>query len=83
MILRPSKHSHPDRTVVTAATVLLVRLQDKRVEQYDSLKQFLSKKIEGGGSLFLTALSFLYILGLVAYRPKTDGIEYLGPNESI
>ena len=83
MILRPNKHSHPDRTVITAATVLLVRLQNKRVEQYDSLKQFLSKKIQGGGALFLPALNLLYILGLIAYRPKTDGIEYLGHNESI
>jgi hypothetical protein len=33
--------------------------------------------------LFLPTLSFLYLLGLVEYRPKTDSLEYVGPNETV
>ncbi|WP_414590540.1 ABC-three component system middle component 8, partial [Anabaena sp. CCY 9614] len=33
----------------------------------------------GGETLFLPSLNFLFLLGLVEYRPKTDAIEYLGP----
>lgn len=78
-MLRPSKHSHPDRTVVSAALILLVRLKTKRLEGYSELKEFLRKRVVGGEVLFLPALNFLYILGLIEYRPKTDGLEYIGP----
>jgi hypothetical protein len=33
--------------------------------------------------LFLPSLNFLYLLGLVDYRPKTDSVEYSGPNETL
>ena len=78
-MLRPSKHSHPDRTVVSASLILLARLKTKRLEGYSELKEYLRKRVIGGEVLFLPALSFLYILGLIEYRPKTDGLEYIGP----
>lgn len=78
-MLRPSKHSHPDRTVVSASLVLLARLKTKRLEGYSELKEYLRKRVVGGEVLFLPALNFLYILGLIEYRPKTDGLEYIGP----
>jgi hypothetical protein len=33
--------------------------------------------------LFLPALNFLYLLGLIDYHPKTDAVEYVGPNEAV
>ena len=33
--------------------------------------------------LFLPALNFLYLMGLIEYRPKTDAVEYMGPNEAV
>lgn len=78
-MLRPSKHSHPDRTVVSASLILLARLKTKRLESYAELKEYLRRRVVGGEVLFLPALNFLYILGLIEYRPKTDGLEYIGP----
>ncbi len=78
-MLRPTKHSHPDRTVIYVSTLLLSRLKKRRLEDYDSLRSHVKKGITGGDVLFLPALNLLYLLGLVEYRAKTDALEYVGP----
>lgn len=78
-MLRPSKHSHPDRTVVHVGSLLLARLKTKRFEEYASLRAFVKKNVSGGDPLYIPALNLLFVLGLIEYRPKTDSIEYLGP----
>ncbi len=35
---RLSKHSHPDKTVTAAAFVLLGRLKNRRLEEFDALR---------------------------------------------
>lgn len=82
-MLRPTKHSHPDRTVVNVALILLARLRKNRVDEYVALRSFAKKKVVGGDVLFLPALNFLFLIGLIDYHSKTDSIEYLGPNEAI
>jgi hypothetical protein len=82
-MLRPTKHSHPDRTVVNVSVLLLIRLKARRIEDYDSLRTYAKKAVAGGDVLFLPALSFLYLLGLIEYRPKTDAVEYVGNNETV
>lgn len=82
-MLRPTKHSHPDRTVINVSLLLLSRLKIRRIDGYDDLRRFARNKVVGGDVLFLPALNFLYLMGLVEYRPKTDVVEYVGPNETI
>lgn len=82
-MLRPSKHSHPDRTVVNVALILLTRLRRRRLDGYSALRGHAKKAVAGGDVLFLPALNFLFLLGLIEYRPKTDAIEYVGPNEAV
>lgn len=82
-MLRPTKHSHPDRTVIHVSLLLLARLRDRRVDEYEALRTLAKKRINGGDVLFLPALNFLYLMGLIEYRPKTDSVEYTGPNEAI
>jgi hypothetical protein len=82
-MLRPTKHSHPDRTVINISLLLLQRLQARRFDEYDALKKYAKKAVVGGDILFLPALNFLYLLGLIGYHPKTDAVEYIGPNEAI
>jgi hypothetical protein len=82
-MLRPTKHSHPDRTVINVSLLLLARLKKRRLDDYDSLRKYAKEKVTGGDVLFLPALNFLYLLGLIEYRPKTDAMEYVGPNEVI
>ncbi len=82
-MLRPTKHSHPDRTLVNVAALLLGRLKIRRVEEYEALRKYVRKAVRGGDFLFLPALNLLYLLGLVEYRPKTDALEYVGANEAV
>jgi len=78
-MLRPTKHSHPDRTVVNVSLLLLTRLRKRRLEGYGALRAHVKKAVAGGDVLFLPALNFLFLLGLIEYRPKTDAVEYVGP----
>ncbi|GFZ63388.1 hypothetical protein PSE10C_26180 [Pseudomonas amygdali pv. eriobotryae] len=82
-MLRPTKHSHPDRTVINVSMLLLTRLRVRRVDEYDVLRKFAKKSVIGGDILFLPALNFLYLMGLIEYRRKTDAVEYVGPNETV
>jgi len=82
-MLRPTKHSHPDRTVINLSLLLLARLKTRRIDDYDALIKYAKKSIVGGDVLFLPALNFLYLMGLIEYRPKTDAVEYVGPNEAV
>lgn len=82
-MLRPTKHSHPDRTVINVSLLLLTRLKARRLESYGQLLTHAKRSVLGGDALFLPALSFLYLLGLIDYHPKTDSVEYIGPNEAL
>lgn len=77
-MLRPTKHSHPDRTVVHISMLLLARLKKRRIDDYDSLRVFAKRTVLGGDVLFMPALNFLYLLGLVEYHSKNDTLEYVG-----
>ena len=82
-MLRPTKHSHPDRTVINVSLLLLARLKTRRVDDYGVLRKYAKRSVTGGDVLFLPALNFLYLMGLIDYRPKTDAVEYVGPNETF
>lgn len=82
-MLRPTKHSHPDRTIIYLSVVLLARLKNRRLDDYYGLQKYAKRQVSGGDVLFLPALNFLYLMGLIDYRPKTDSVEYLGPHEAI
>lgn len=82
-MLRPTKHTHPDRTVINVALLLLHRLKTRRVDEYSTLRGFVKESVRGGEILFLPALNLLFLLGLIEYRPKTDAVEYVGSNEAV
>ena len=48
-MLRPTKHSHPDRTVINVSLLLLARLKARRVDEYDVLRKF-AKKVSSEGT---------------------------------
>ncbi|WP_081666060.1 ABC-three component system middle component 8 [Pseudogulbenkiania ferrooxidans] len=78
MRLTLTRHTHPDQTVVAAATVILKRLKKSRIEKYDDLRNFLLSSTRDSGPLFMPALNLLYLLGLIEYAKKTDSFEYIG-----
>ncbi|ALR01000.1 ABC-three component system middle component 8 [Xylella fastidiosa] len=82
-MLRPTKHSHPDLTVINLSLLLLKRLRKDRFSRYDVLRALAKQRIVGGDVLFLPALNFLYLFGLIEYRGATDTVEYVRNNEVI
>jgi hypothetical protein len=78
MSLLPTKHSHPDKTTIALAMIIVKRLKKVRIEQYDNLLEFLQKKNSDAKTLFLSSMNFLYIMGLIDYHKKTDSFEYIG-----
>lgn len=77
-MLRPMKHSHPDKTVLYLSVQIVKRLKSKRMDEFESLKKFAKKSVKGGEFLFHSALNFVFLLGLIEYHPKTDSFEYVG-----
>ncbi len=78
-MLKPTKHSHPDRTVIFVSLKLLAKLKKTRLESYEVLRENAKSTVSGGDILFLPALNVLFLLGLIEYWPKTDTVEYVGP----
>jgi len=76
-MIRPSKHAHPDLTVVSVSFVILERLKKKRTETFSDLVALVEQRTENAKTLFLPAVNLLYLLGLVRYLPKADCFEYL------
>jgi hypothetical protein len=83
MMLRPSKYSHPDRTLLNVSVILLAYLKEHQLAKFDTLLSVCKQNVESSELLFLPALNFLYLLGLIEYHPKTDVVEYVGPLESF
>lgn len=82
-MLRPTKHSHPDKTVINVSIIILSRLISLRIDGYSELLIHVKKSVTGGDILFLPALNFLFLMGLIEYRPKTDSIEYIDNKNEI
>lgn len=77
-VLKVGKHSHPDQTVLAAATILLRELRKLKVVSFDDLKAALVRKKIDAEFLYTPALSLLFMLGLVEYLPKNDTFAYVG-----
>lgn len=77
-MLRPTKHSHPDRTPVRVACVILAHLRKQRVAEFTQLRKLAKNSSKGSDVLLLPALNLLYLVGVIEYRPKIDSFEYTG-----
>lgn len=82
-MLRPSKHSHPDKTVISVSTVILKKIKKDRVSSLDDILVHVKKKVSGNEILVMPSLSFLYLVGLIEYHSKNDTIEYVGDYDSF
>lgn len=77
-MLRPNKHSDPDLTVLPVAGKILERLRTDRIAPLPVLREEACGDRLEKQALFVPAIHTLYLLGLVAYRSKSDSFEYVG-----
>lgn len=78
MMLRPTKHTHPDHTVVNVTLNLLSHIRLKRIASFDEMRSIVRKISPNDEALYLPALSLLYLLGTIEYHKKIDSFEYVG-----
>lgn len=71
-MIKPTKHSNPDQTIIGVAALLLKQLSKSGVEKYDRLEETVESNIEGGKYLFLPALNLLYLLGVINYHKSNS-----------
>lgn len=76
----PNKHTDVRATVLSVAAFLLKTIKDRRSEGFGDLQVALESDNPKSASLFVKALSLLFMLGLVVYHRKSDSIEYTGPS---
>lgn len=76
-MIRPSKHAHPDLTVISVSSVILERLKTRRTETYADLVTLVEQRTKNAKVLFLPSVNLLFLLGLIRYLPKADRFEYL------
>lgn len=76
-MIKPTKHSHPDKTIIYVSFIMLKELRKKRVISYSDLFQLIKDKVTSGEFLFMPTLNLLFLLGLIEYKAKTDSIEYI------
>jgi len=76
-MIKPTKHNHPDKTVIYTSFLMLKELRKKRVVSYSNLLKLIKTKVTSGEFLFMPALNLLFLLGLIEYKAKTDSIEYI------
>jgi len=77
-VLEPTKFTHPDQTVLAVAALLLERFREQRIESYSDVLAYARSRSQHVDALFVPSLSFLFLLGLIEYRPKVDSFEYVG-----
>lgn len=78
-MIRPTKYSHPDKTVVYLTVQLLKHIKKQRIDSYDNVLSYGKEKVDGASFLFSSALDLLFLLGLIDYHAKNDSFEYVGP----
>jgi len=76
-MISPKKHNHPDKTLVYTSYLMLDKLRKERVLNYDVLLKYVKTNVTSGEFLFMPSLNFLYLLGLIEYKTRTDSIEYI------
>lgn len=77
-MLKPDKYMDINLSVLSIGGVIIKTLEDNPIQKYDILKDTVLINTEDSAkSIFLNALSFLYLLGKIKYNDKFDTIELL------
>ncbi|MBK8259981.1 MAG: hypothetical protein IPK80_01425 [Nannocystis sp.] len=77
-MLIPTKHDHPDLTLLAVAGALLKPLIRKRSLTYSDARDHLERLHPQAPLMLPLAATFLHGLGLVDYGPATDSFIFRG-----
>jgi hypothetical protein len=76
-MLTPRKHLDLDSSILRVAAIMLRTLKRPGVMEFERLRGVVLKRVGDAGEVsFMPALSFLFLLGRVAYHVQNDTVEY-------
>lgn len=77
-MLKPHKYLDLDNSVLLISSEMLKVLTEYNCIEYEDLFRIIKEKFEESGDfLFLPALNFLYLLGVVEYSSELDMLELI------
>lgn len=77
-MLKPTKYTNIDLSVLGLGAEILKLLKDEPVQKYNQiLERIIHVKGDSAKENFLLSLSFLYLVGKIKYYNKEDVIELL------
>jgi hypothetical protein len=80
-MLIPNKYTNIDISLLSISGEILKIFRDNNTITYSNLlNSVISKKGIESKSIFLPALSFLFLFGIIKYHKKEDIIEYCNEN---
>lgn len=77
-MLIPTKHDHPDLTILATSAVVLSLLRQKRSSSYEEVREALEQTHPQAPLMLPLATTFLFALGLIEYAPATDAFIFRG-----
>ena len=69
----------PDRGALATAAYVLRLVRDSRTVSFTKVQTSVEDRFGTAVTVLAPAVSLLFLLGLLEYRPKSDSFEYTGP----
>lgn len=77
-MITPTKYMDLDLSVVRVSSLIIKQFEKNKILGYSELFEYLVGKVgEDIRHVFVPALDFLYLLGMIDYHLQTDAIEFL------
>lgn len=77
-MLTPTKHTNLDLSVLNIGGMIIKQLCACPILPYNELEEKVTYLMgDSVKPIFMNALSFLFLLGKINYKPQTDAIELL------
>lgn len=75
-MIRPKKHSDPRFSVLNVGGYIITALKQKSSLTFDQLLSYLTEHLsEDVKEVYLSSLSFLYLLGKLEYYQESDSFK--------
>ena len=77
-MIKPDKYTNLDYSVLHVGGLILKSLFKCSIQKYGDLENYVISDLgESAKPVFINALSFLYLVGRVAYQQTTDTIKLI------
>lgn len=77
-MLTPTKHTNLELSVLNMGGMIIQQLCACPIQKYNELEDKIIYIMgDSAKPIFINALSFLFLLGKISYKPQTDAIELL------